>query len=154
MKFLKTVRLDVSDTHVYAQEGVAEDGEWLVSGGYAVCDLASGAHFRPNCHCDISFIGLKTHGRCTIAEVVEIDEATYRGHIETLTRHFLADLNAPSEEAARQVAEEEVAYTADLCESFNAETWITVKRTAKANGEGFDEHYQVFKRLMIGAHKL
>ncbi len=72
--------------------------------------------------CDTSFIGLKTHGRCTLAEVVEIDEATYREHLETLTRHFLKDLHAPSEEAARQVAEEEVAYTADLCESFNAET--------------------------------
>jgi hypothetical protein len=148
MKFLKAVRLDVADSRIYAQEGAAEDGEWLVSGGYAVRS-GKRAHFRPNCHCDTSFIGLKTHGRCTIAEVVEIDEATYREHLEMLTRNFFVDLNAPSEEVARQVA-----YTADLCESFNAETWITVKRTAKADGEGFDEHYQVFKRLMIGAHKL
>ena len=86
--------------------------------------------------------------------MADIDEATYREHVETLTRHFLEDLNAPSEEAARKVAQEEAAYTADLCESFNAETWITVKRSAKADGEGFDEHYQVFKRLMIGEHKV
>ena len=50
MKFLKAVRLDASDSRIYEEEGAAEDGEWLVSGGYAVCDLASGAHFRPNCH--------------------------------------------------------------------------------------------------------
>jgi hypothetical protein len=154
MKFLKAVRLDVSDSHLYATEGAAEDGEWLVSGGYAVCNLASGQHFRPNCYCDISFIGLATFGRCTIAEVVEIDETNYHQHIQTLTRYFLDNLGAPSEEAARALAEEEVAYTADLCESFNPEVWITVKRTPKQDGEGFDEHYSVFKRLMIGAHKL
>jgi hypothetical protein len=34
MKFLKAVRLDDSDAHVYAAEGgAAVDGEWLVSGG-------------------------------------------------------------------------------------------------------------------------
>jgi len=154
MKFLKAVRLDASDSHLYATEGAAEDGEWLVSGGYAVCNLDSGQHFRPHCRCDTSFIGLTNLGRCTIAEVVEIDEATYRRHMETLTRHFLNHLGAPSEEAARALAEEEVAYTADLCESFNPEVWITVKRTPKPGGEGFDEHYSVFKRLMIGAHKL
>ena len=154
MKFLKAVRLDASDSRVYAQEGAAEDGEWMVSGGYAVCDLAGGSHLRPNCHCDTSFVSVKTHGRCTLAEVVEIDDTTYREQIEVLTRHFLEDWRAPSEEAARKVAEEEVAYTADLCESFNTEVWITVKRTPKTDGEGFDEHYQVFKRLMIGDHKL
>ena len=115
MKFLKAVRLDASDSRVYAQESAAEDGEWLVCGGYAVCDLASGQHFRPNCHCDTSFIGLTSFGRCTISEVVEIDEATYHKHIETLTLYFLNSLGAPSEEAAHALAEEEVAYTADLC---------------------------------------
>ena len=44
------------------------------------------------------------------------------------------------------------AYTADLCESFSPEVWITVKRTQGV--EGTKEHYSVFKRLMIGAHKL
>ena len=34
VKFLKAVRLDASDSLVYSQEGVARDGEWLVSGGY------------------------------------------------------------------------------------------------------------------------
>jgi hypothetical protein len=44
MKFLKAVRLDVSDSRIDEEEAAAEDGEWAVSGGYAVCDLASGAH--------------------------------------------------------------------------------------------------------------
>lgn len=152
-KFLRAVRLDVSDSNIFAAEGAAEDGDWLVSGGYAVCpELGSGNHRRPGCRCDLSFVALDSQKRCTIAEVVEIDEATYQSHIETLTRHFLEDLGAPSVEVARAAAEDEVAYTADLCESFAPEVWITVKRTPTE--EGAQEHYSVFKRLMIGAHKL
>jgi len=69
-----------------------------------------------------------------------------------LAQHFLNDLGAPSIEAARQAAEAECAYTAELAASFPAEVWITVKREPTA--EGVREHYSVFKRLMIGAHKL
>ena len=37
MKFLKAVRLDDSDARILAEEaGAAKDGEWVVSGGYAV----------------------------------------------------------------------------------------------------------------------
>jgi len=147
MKFLKAVRLGDSDSRVYVQEGAAEDGDWLV------CGLPSGQHFQPPSHCYTSFIGLATFGRCTITEVVEINEVTYHQHIQSLTRYLFNILKAPSENAARVLAEDEVAYTADLCESFT-EVWVTGKRTPKQDDEGFNEHYSVFKRLMIGAHKL
>ena len=93
-----------------------------------------------------------SHGRCTIAEIVEIGEVEYHQVIERLVRHFMDDLGAPTLEAARAVAEDEAAYAADLCESFSPEVWITVKRTP--GDETINEHYSVFKRLMIGAHKL
>ena len=81
-----------------------------------------------------------------------MDETTYRRHIETLTRHCLEDLGAPSHVAARTAAEEEISYTTELCESFELGAWITVKRTPTE--QGVKEHYSVFKRLMIGGHKL
>ncbi len=152
VKFLKAVRLDASDSLVYSQEGVARDGEWLVSGGYAVCDPTGVTHRTPNCHCLTSFVGVESHGRCTIAEVVEIEETGYQRVIEHLTRHFVDNLGAPTEDAARAVAEDEAEYTVDLCESFSPEVWITVKRTPA--DDGVKEHYSVFKRLMIGGHKL
>jgi len=152
MKFLKAVRLDASDARVYAEDGgAAIDGEWVVSGGYAVCDLTAG-HRRPRCHCDTTFVGVTSRGRCTLAEVADIDATTYADLGEQLTRHFLDDLGAPSREAARQAAAEECAYTADLAAGFPADVWITVKRLPTP--EGVAEHYAVFKRLMIGAHKL
>lgn len=152
MKFLKAVLLDASDSQVYSREGAASDGEWLVSGGYAVCDPTGVTHRAPNCHCLNSFIGVVSHGRCTIAEVVEIDKSEYQQVIERLVRHFVDDLGAPTLAAASAVAEEEATYTAELCESFNSEMWITVKRTP--GDDRIKEHYSVFKRLMIGGHKL
>jgi hypothetical protein len=152
VKFLKAVRLDTSDSLVNSQEGAAQDGEWLVSGGYAVCDPTGATHRTPNCHCLTSFIGVVSHGRCTIAEVVEIDKSEYQQVIERLVRHLVDDLGAPTLEAAGAVAEEEAAYTAELCDSFSAGVWITVERTP--GDDRIREHYSVFKRLMIGGHKL
>ncbi len=152
MKFLKAIRLDASDSLVCSQEGAAREGEWVVSGSYAVCDPTGVTHRTPNCHCLTSFVGVATCGRCTIAEVVEMDKSEYQQVIERLVRHFVDDLGAPTLEAAGAVAEEEAAYTAELCDSFSAGVWITVERTP--GGDGIRQHYSVFKRLMIGSHKL
>ncbi len=152
MKFLRAVRLDASDDLVYSESGAARDGEWLVSGGYTVCDPSGSSHRTPKCRCLTSFVAVDSHGRSTLAEVAEIDEAEYQQVIERLTRHFTDDLGAPTVEAARAAAQDEAEYTAGLCESFSSEVWITVERTPA--GEGVEEHYSVFKRLMIGGHKL
>lgn len=152
MRFLKAVRLDDSDERVLESEGgAAADGEWVVSGGYAVCDLPRG-HRHVRCHCDTTFIAAGARRRCTVAEVANIDDSAYEGLKRALARHFLEDLGAPSPEAALAAAEDECAYTAELAASFPEEVWITVKREPKEDGVG--ERYSVFKRLMIGTHKL
>ena len=152
MNFLKAVRLDDSDARVLADEGgAAADGEWLVSGGYAVCDLAHG-HRSPQCHCDTTFIAAGSRRRASIAEVAEIDPPAYEALKQALVRHFHEDLGAPTLEAAHAAAEDECAYTADLAGGFPKDVWITVKREPTADGVG--ERYAVFRRLMIGTHKL
>jgi hypothetical protein len=152
VKFLKAVRLDDSDDRVLDDEGgAAAGGEWVVSGGYAACDLAHG-HRTPRCHCDTTFVAAGTRRRCTIAEVADIEEAAYEQVKQALARHLLEDLGAPSAEAAATAAEDECAYTRELAESFPTEVWITVKREPTEDGVG--ERYSVFKRLMIGTHKL
>jgi hypothetical protein len=152
MKFLKAVRLDESDARILAEEGgAAQDGEWVVSGGYAVCDLAHG-HRTQSCHCDTTFIAAGSSRRCTIAEVSEIDEVAFEQLQGNLARYFFAELGAPSLEAARAAAADECAYTAELASGFPAEVWVTVKR--EPSEEGVGERYSVFKRLMIGSHKL
>lgn len=152
MKFLKAVRLDDSDARLHAAEGgAAEDGEWVVSGGYAICNPAAG-HRRTPCHCATTFVAVRSHGRCTIAEVCDIEPAAYESIREQLIRHFIEDLGAPSPDAARAAAEDECAYTADLAAGFPDEVWISVQREPTAEGMG--ERYSVYKRLMIGTHKV
>jgi len=152
MKFLKAVRLDDSDTRLLANSGgAAADGEWVVSGGYATCDLGQG-HLSPGCRCDTTFVAAGSGRRCTLAEVADIDASAYEQLKEALARHFLEELGAPTPEAARAAAEDECAYTADLASGFPADVWISVKREPSADGVG--ERYSVFKRLMIGSHKL
>ena len=152
MKFLKAVRLSARDRHLFGGEGALEEGAWVVSGGFAVCELSAGAHRHPECRCDVSFLGLASRRRCSVAEVVEIDDSTFRSHVETLTRHLLGDWGAPSPAVARAAAEDEVAYTVDLCESFSPEVWITVRRIVEQGA--VKEHYSVFKRLLLGDHAL
>ena len=154
MKFLKAVRLDASDASLYQREGAAEEDEWLTSGGYAVCDIALGEHFFPNCRCDSAFVALATGHRATIAEVVDIEPALFEQHIEAMAQYLIDRLNAPSREAALRVAREEVRYTADLCETFSAGVWITVSRSLNDAGDAVKEHYRVYDRLMLGAHTL
>jgi hypothetical protein len=152
MKLLKAVRLDDSDERILAQEGgAAADGEWVVCGGYAVCDPARG-HRTPVCHCESTFVAAGSRRRCTIAEIAEIDESAWEHLRAALERHFLDDLGAPSPEAASAAAREELEYTAELAGGFPAEVWITVRR--ETTDEGVRERYSVFKRLMIGSHKL
>lgn len=152
MKFLRAVRLPATDAALARAHGLLEEGAWVVSGGFAICDLGAGGHWHPECRCDTSFVGLASRNRCSVAEVVEIDEGIYRNHVEALARHLLAEWGAPSMEVARTAAEDEVAYTADLCESFSPEVWITVQR--RVEGGDIKEHYSVFKRLLVGEHEL
>ena len=57
-KFLRAVRLDDSDDHLFKTHGAAREGEWMVSGGYAVCDFANAPKCDPRCYCESSFLAL------------------------------------------------------------------------------------------------
>ena len=153
-KLLRAVRLDDSDEHVFRSCGAARDGEPVVSGGYAVCDFANAPHCDPPCHCQASFVAVASRARCSIAEVVEVSDAELQAQVDALAWHLVKDWGAPSWEAARRVAEEEVRHTAEVCETLAPEVWITVKREAQPGGGALDERYSVYDRLLIGAHDM
>ena len=153
-KLLRAVRLDDSDEHVFRACGAAKDGTPLVTGGYAVCDFTAAPQCDPACHCESSFLALASKERCSIAEVVEVTEAELEGRIDALAWHLVKAWGAPSWEAARRVAEEEMRHTAEVCETLSPEVWITVKRSPAAGGGAVEEQYAVYDRLMIGAHPL
>jgi hypothetical protein len=151
-KLLRAVRLDDSDDHVFRACGAAADGAPVVSGGYAVCEFDEAPRCTPSCHCESSFVALASAGRCSIAEVVEVSEAELEEQVDALAWHLVRAWGAPSWEAARMLAEEEVRHTAEVCETLAPELWITVKRTRRAADGALEEEYAVYDRLQIGAH--
>ena len=151
-KLLKAVRLDDSDDHVFRACGAAQDGEAVTTGGFAVCDFESAPRCSPSCHCESSFLAVASRARCSIAEVVEVTDAQVEEQIEAVAWHLVRGYGAPSWEAARRVAEDEVRHTVEVCETLAPEVWITVKRERRADGEALEEQYAVYDRLMIGAH--
>ena len=154
MKLLRAVRLDDSDDHVFRACGAAREGEWVVSGGYAVCDFDHAPRCDPPCHCESSFIAVGSRSRCSIAEVVEASDEDLDAQVDALAWHLVKAWNAPSWEAARALAEEEVRHTAEVCETLTPEVWITVKRARREADGALEEQYAVYDRLLIGSHRL
>ena len=126
----------------------------MVTGGFAVCDFAAAPRCSPSCHCESSFVALESRARCSIAEVVEVTEAELEAQADALAWHLVRGWGAPSWEAARGLAEEELRHTADVCETLAPEIWITVRREPSADGNAIEEQYSVYDRLLIGAHAL
>jgi hypothetical protein len=153
-KLLRAVRLDDSDDHVFRSCGAAQEGEPVVTGGFAVCDFDNSPACEPSCHCSSSFLAIGSRARCSIAEVVEVSEADLEAQVEALAWHLVRAWNAPSWEAAHSVAQEEVRHTAEVCETLAPEVWITVKRSRNAGASALDEQYSVYDRLLIGAHTI
>jgi len=153
-KLLRAVRLDDSDDHVFKACGAAKDGEWIVSGGYAVCDFKRSRRCNPSCHCEASFVCVESRARCSIAEVVEVTNADVEAQVDALAWYLVRGLGAPSWEEARRLAAEEVQHTTEVCEGLAPEVWITVKREPNADGSTLEEQYSVYDRLLIGAHAL
>ena len=153
-KLLRAVRLDDSDDQVFRACGAARDGDWVVSGGYAVCDFENAPRCEPACHCQASFVAVASRARCSIAEVAEVSAEDAEAHADALAWHLVKSWGAPSWEAARAVAAEEIRHTAEVCETLEPGVWITVKRERQPGGESIAEQYSVYDRLLVGSHKV
>ncbi len=113
MKLLRTLRLDRSDTFVFA--AAAEPGEWATPGGFmfwdddpATLEGKARAAFRSG------FLGLGSFGWSTLAEVAEATPADVDAAIEALARRLVEKHGAPDIEAARAAAREEIEVSASL----------------------------------------
>ena len=152
-KLLRAVRLDDSDDNVFRAQGAAKDGEWVTTGGFAVCDFEGAPRCDPPCHCQASFLAVGSRARCSIAEVTEASEEEAEEMADALAWHFVKVWGAPSWEVARAAAQDEVRHIGEVCETLAPEVWITVARTRDEAGH-LQEQYAVYDRLMIGTHPL
>jgi hypothetical protein len=111
----RTIRLDVSDSQVFEQ--AALPGEWAVPGGFLFVD-AAGAVLAPGAHQAFAcgFLGTESFGWSTLVAVAPASEAEVAAVITALARYFQDELGAPSADAAREAAEQEVRFASSLCD--------------------------------------
>lgn len=127
MKLLRTIRLDASDTFVFA--AAAEPGEWAVSGAFvfwhkdpATLDGKARAAFRSG------FLGVNSLGWSTLVQIVDTGAAERARLVELLAEQLIRHFGAPGLDAAKAAAEEEVAFAQSLC-SMPAGSVVAVHRS-------------------------
>lgn len=123
----RTIQLDASDKVVFSL--AASPGEWAVPGtflfwGRAPDDLTrkEAIAFRSG------FLGVDSFGHSTLVTVQEARPDERDAMVLTLARQLVTHLGAPSLEAARPAAEEEVALAESLCRAHPLNTLIALHR--------------------------
>lgn len=141
MRFLRTIRLDDSDTQIY--ERAAEPGEWAVPGSFAFLELEpeqlTGKTLQAFKH---GFLGTRTFGWSTLVEIAEISEDEYQGVVDRLAAHFMSDYGAPHIAAALPLAGDEADYAAAICEH-DLYTLLAIER--ELGEEGIEESLKVIR---------
>jgi hypothetical protein len=134
VKLLRTIRLDPSDTFVFAR--AADGGEWAVPGSFMFIgdgDLnaeidAMGpkdrAAFRSG------FLGTTSFGWSTLAIVTPITEPEREALVTDFATALMRELGAPDIETARAAAAEEIAFAASLSDH-PENTLIAVHRSVE-----------------------
>lgn len=133
MKLARTLRLDASDLNVF--ERPAEIGEWAISGAFEFSNWTdaelSGKRRQAFAN---GWLGLESFGRATVVAVTAIDPRELAALTDHLAAHFVAAYGAPSLEAARPKAEEEIGFMREMCEDHPDNTLLSVAREFVATG--------------------
>ncbi len=107
LKLPRTIRLDPSDTLVF--EHAAEPGEWAVTGSFLFWDKdVSGLTGKARAAFRAGFVGVHSLGFSTLVVVTEAGAEERDEAVEALAGHILTNFGAPSIEAARAAAREEI----------------------------------------------
>lgn len=115
MKLLRTIRLDPSDSFVF--EKAAEPGEWAVPGAFAFAGLDPAAlKGKARAAFRSGFLGVDSLGWSTLVQIVDATEEDRAEAVDLLARRLVEHFDAPDISLARAAAEEEIAFTASLCD--------------------------------------
>ncbi|KQI73689.1 hypothetical protein AN191_02105 [Loktanella sp. 5RATIMAR09] len=140
MKLARAIHFDESDSRVF--HNPARTGEWCISGGFefsnwSEADLVGKAKQAFS----NGWMGCETFGRVSFVAVTQIEPQEKDAIAGLLAQHFVDIYGAPSLEAARGVALEEIAQMAELCADHDPNTLLTVAR--ELTDAGVRESYRV-----------
>lgn len=144
MKFLKTIRFDTSDEHVF--ERAAAPDEWAVSGAFAFAGLAEEEVKKGKVRQAFAngFLSVDSFGHSTFTSVAECSDEELGDIENSLAQHLVERYGAPDVETALPAAREEAKFVCDLCESSLINTIFTVRRRFSEHGE-IKEEFRTIK---------
>ncbi|NRG18366.1 hypothetical protein HPQ64_11760 [Rhizobiales bacterium] len=132
-RVLKAIRLDRSDTHVFAK--AAAPGEVVLPGSFAFQAYGGGDLSGKLRQAFVSgFLSLETFGWTTLATPADTGEAEIDALRERLAEHFVERYGAPDMDAARPVARAEIDDMIELAGGLAINTLLAVKREFDENG--------------------
>ncbi len=142
MNLARAIHFDESDTQVF--HSPARTGEWAISGGFEFSNWGEGdLSGKARQAFSNGWLGLETFGRVTFVAVTKIEDVEYEALVSQLAQHFVSIYGAPSIEAARPVAADELSHMAELCEGHAPNTLLTVAR--ELTDSGVAEAYRVIE---------
>jgi len=134
MKFLKTIRIDPSDAHVF--ERPADSGEWAIAGGFSFAGISeedlSGKTRQAFSN---GFLSLDSFGYSTFTVVANINEVELEKLTGQLVRHLVDNYGAPTAEAAKIAAQGEVSFISEMCEENPINSVFTLLRSLDDDGQ-------------------
>jgi hypothetical protein len=142
LKLPRTIRLDPSDTFVYAR--AAEPGEWAVTGTFLFygADPAALAGKERQAF-RAGFLGIDSFGWSTLVVVTPATAEERSFAVERLADKLAKHCGAPDPASARAAAEEEIAFAAALCDHPEG-TLLGLNRSAE--GEKIRESFRTLHR--------
>ena len=127
MKLARAIHFDESDQRVF--HSPARTGEWCISGGFEFSNWSEAdLEGRAKQAFTNGWLGVETFGRVSFVAVTQIEPMEHDALVQALAQHFVDMYGAPSVEAARPVAEAEIAHMAELCDEHAPNTLLTVSR--------------------------
>ncbi|MGJ8584475.1 MAG: DUF6505 family protein [Marinosulfonomonas sp.] len=147
MMLARAIHFDESDMNVY--HSPARTGEWCISGGFEFSNWGeSDLVGKARQAFANGWLGVETFGRATFVAVTQIEEAELNQLADSLAQHFVSVYGAPSVEAARGVAMEELAHMVELCEDQPANTLLNVQR--ELTEAGVKESFRMIESQSAG----
>jgi hypothetical protein len=140
MKLARAIHFDESDMNVF--HSPARTGEWCISGGFEFSNWTE-ADLTGKSKQAFSngWLGIETFGRVSFVAVTQIEQSEIETLTNALAQHFVDVYGAPSIEAARPVAQEEINQMVELCNDQSSNTLIAVSR--ELTDAGVKESFRV-----------
>lgn len=142
MNLARAIHFDESDQNVY--HSPARTGEWCISGGFEFSNWTDGdLTGKARQAFSNGWLGCETFGRVTFVAVTQIEAVEHEALVTALAQHFVAVYGAPSIDAARAVAEQEITQMAELCAEHGPNVLLTLTR--ELTDAGVREAYRVIE---------